>query len=118
MAHRSLPNDDEVAGLLSLMLLTGRRAARTGPDGDLLPLAEQDRNRWDAAMIEEGAALVTGAMSASPLAGPTRPPPAPSACSRPPRPSSTRTGSAGPRAGRGKVHHRRERRRPGPRRPR
>ncbi|MEU8244912.1 DUF6596 domain-containing protein [Nonomuraea sp. NPDC048916] len=68
MAHRSLPNDGEVAGLLSLMLLTdARRAARTGPDGDLVPLAEQDRDRWDAAMIEEGTALVTDAMSASPL---------------------------------------------------
>ncbi|MDF2711551.1 MAG: subfamily polymerase sigma-70 factor, partial [Nonomuraea muscovyensis] len=68
MVHRSLPDDGEVAGLLSLMLLTdARRAARTGPDGALVPLAEQDRNRWDAAMIEEGTALVTDAMSASPL---------------------------------------------------
>ncbi|GGO70047.1 RNA polymerase sigma factor [Nonomuraea cavernae] len=68
MAHRSLPDDGEVAGLLSLMLLTdARRAARTGPDDDLVPLAEQDRGRWDTAMIEEGTALVTGAMSASPL---------------------------------------------------
>ncbi|GAA2267772.1 sigma factor-like helix-turn-helix DNA-binding protein [Nonomuraea roseoviolacea subsp. roseoviolacea] len=68
MVHRSLPDDGEVAGLLALMLLTdARRAARTGPDGGLVPLAEQDRGRWDTAMIEEGAALVTGAMSASPL---------------------------------------------------
>ncbi|MBB6347652.1 RNA polymerase sigma factor (sigma-70 family) [Nonomuraea muscovyensis] len=68
MVHRSLADDGEVAGLLSLMLLTdARRAARTGPDGALVPLAEQDRNRWDAAMIEEGTALVTDAMSASPL---------------------------------------------------
>ncbi|WP_084000255.1 RNA polymerase sigma factor [Actinomadura kijaniata] len=68
MVHRSLPDDGEVAGLLALMLLTdARRAARTGPDGALVPLAEQDRNRWDAAMIHEGAALVTAAMSASPL---------------------------------------------------
>ncbi|GAA0839580.1 RNA polymerase sigma factor [Streptosporangium amethystogenes subsp. fukuiense] len=66
--HRSLPEDGEVAGLLALMLLTdARRAARTGPDGALVPLAEQDRNRWDAALIEEGSALVTGAMSVSPL---------------------------------------------------
>jgi predicted RNA polymerase sigma factor len=61
MAHRSLPDDGEVAGLLSLMLLTGRRAARTGPAGDLVPLAGQDRNRWDAAMIEEGAAPAVAA---------------------------------------------------------
>ncbi|MGW0586867.1 RNA polymerase sigma factor [Streptosporangium sp. NPDC002607] len=68
MVHRSLPDDGEVAGLLALMLLTdARRAARTGPDGVLIPLAEQDRNRWDAALIEEGTALVTGAMSSSPL---------------------------------------------------
>ncbi|MEV4065064.1 RNA polymerase sigma factor [Nonomuraea dietziae] len=66
--HRSLPDDGEVAGLLSLMLLTdARRAARTGPDGALVPLAEQGRNLWDAAMIEEGTALVTASMSASPL---------------------------------------------------
>ncbi|MEU4409122.1 sigma-70 family RNA polymerase sigma factor [Streptosporangium sp. NPDC023963] len=66
--HRSLPDDGEVAGLLSLMLLTdARRAARTGPDGALVPLAEQDRNRWDTAMIKEGTALVTDAMSASAL---------------------------------------------------
>ncbi|MFJ9371347.1 RNA polymerase sigma factor [Nocardia sp. NPDC101769] len=68
MLHRSLPNDGEVAGLLALMLLTdARRSARTGPDGALIPLAEQDRNRWDAALIEEGSALVTDAMSASSL---------------------------------------------------
>ncbi|GAA1524266.1 sigma factor-like helix-turn-helix DNA-binding protein [Actinomadura kijaniata] len=68
MVHRSLPDDGEVAGLLALMLLTdARRAARTGPDGALVPLAEQDRNRWDAAMVHEGVALVTAAMSASPL---------------------------------------------------
>ncbi|MEV0627599.1 RNA polymerase sigma factor [Nonomuraea wenchangensis] len=66
--HRSLPDEGEVAGLLALMLLTdARRAARTGPDGALVPLAAQDRARWDAALIEEGVALVTGAMAASPL---------------------------------------------------
>ncbi|MEU6729529.1 sigma-70 family RNA polymerase sigma factor [Nonomuraea wenchangensis] len=66
--HRSLPDDGEVAGLLALMLLTdARRAARTGPDGALVALAAQDRARWDAALIEEGVALVTGAMAASPL---------------------------------------------------
>ncbi len=66
--HRSLPGDGECAGLLALMLLTdARRAARTGPDGALVPLAEQRRDRWDAAMIEEGTALVTAAMAVSPL---------------------------------------------------
>jgi predicted RNA polymerase sigma factor len=68
VVHRSLPGDGEVAGLLALMLLTeARRAARTGPGGALVPLAEQDRGRWDAALIDEGAALVTGAMAVSPL---------------------------------------------------
>ena len=60
--HRSLPDDGEVAGLLALMLLTdARRAARTDPEGGLIPLAEQDRTRWDSDMIEEGAQLVTDA---------------------------------------------------------
>jgi RNA polymerase sigma factor (sigma-70 family) len=68
MLHRMLPTDGEVAGLLALMLLTdARRPARTGPDGALIPMAEQDRSRWDRAAIAEGAALVTEAMSRSPL---------------------------------------------------
>ena len=46
--HRLLPDDGEVAGLLALMLLTdARRSARTLPDGNLVPLAEQDRARWN-----------------------------------------------------------------------
>jgi RNA polymerase sigma factor (sigma-70 family) len=54
-----IPDEGEVAGLLALMLLTdARREARTGPDGELVPLPEQDRARWDAAMIAEGEALV------------------------------------------------------------
>jgi RNA polymerase sigma factor (sigma-70 family) len=49
----------EVTGLLALMLLTdARRPARLAPDGALVPLAEQDRTRWDTAMIAEGTALV------------------------------------------------------------
>jgi RNA polymerase sigma factor (sigma-70 family) len=68
--HRLLPDDGEVAGLLALMLLTdARRDARTGPHGDLVPLDEQDRDRWDGAAIEEGVALVTRALSRGP-AGP------------------------------------------------
>ncbi|MCX5174784.1 sigma-70 family RNA polymerase sigma factor [Streptomyces virginiae] len=62
--HARLPADGEVAGLLALMLLTdARRAARTTPDGDLVPLAEQDRTRWDRAAITEGVALVSDALT-------------------------------------------------------
>jgi RNA polymerase sigma factor (sigma-70 family) len=63
IVHRLLPNDSEVAGLLALMVLTdARRLARTGPDGSLIPMAEQDRNRWDADNIAEGVALLTDAL--------------------------------------------------------
>jgi RNA polymerase sigma factor (sigma-70 family) len=66
--QRLLPDDGEVAGLLALMLLTdARRSARTGADGSLIPLAEQDRARWDRGSIEEGIALVTDALSRTPL---------------------------------------------------
>jgi RNA polymerase sigma factor (sigma-70 family) len=65
--HRLLPGDGEVAGLLALMLLTdARRAARTGPGGELIPLDEQDRTRWDAAAIVEGVALVSAALRQGP----------------------------------------------------
>ena len=58
------PEEPEVAGLLSLMLLTdARRAARTGPDGGLIPLDEQDRSRWNRALISEGVRLLTAALS-------------------------------------------------------
>ena len=61
-----LPDDPEVAALLALMLLTeARRPARTSPGGELVPLAEQDRGRWDQALITEGVALITGALGAS-----------------------------------------------------
>jgi RNA polymerase sigma factor (sigma-70 family) len=63
-----LPDDGEVAGLLALMLLTdARRPARTRADGALVPLAEQDRSRWDKPFIFEGIKLVTGALAAAPL---------------------------------------------------
>ena len=69
-AHRLLPGDGEVAGLLALMLLTdARRPARTGPGGELILMAEQDRSLWNAAQIAEGVALVTAALSSG-LAGP------------------------------------------------
>jgi RNA polymerase sigma factor (sigma-70 family) len=63
MVHRLLPDDGEVAGLLALMLLTdARRPARTGPDGALIPMAEQDRGRWNADNIAEGVALISDAL--------------------------------------------------------
>jgi RNA polymerase sigma factor (sigma-70 family) len=66
--HRQLPDEGEVTGLLALMLLTdARRAARTGPDGGLIPLAEQDRSRWDRALIREGVALVTQTLATARL---------------------------------------------------
>jgi RNA polymerase sigma factor (sigma-70 family) len=66
--RRALPEDGEVAGLLALMLLTdARRAARTRPDGALVPLAEQDRGTWDQASISEGVKLVTDALSRTTL---------------------------------------------------
>ena len=68
--HRLRLEDGEVTGLLALMLLTeARRAARTGPDGTLIPLDEQDRGRWDQTAIQEGLSLVTSALPLGP-AGP------------------------------------------------
>ncbi len=62
------PDDGEVAGLLALMLLTdSRRRARATPGGDLIPLAEQDRTRWDRELIAEGTRLISAAMARSPL---------------------------------------------------
>jgi RNA polymerase sigma factor (sigma-70 family) len=59
-----LPEDGEVAGLLALMLLTdARRPARTGPNGELIPLPEQHRTRWDRGAIAEGIALLTATLS-------------------------------------------------------
>jgi len=63
-AKRLLPDDGEVAGLLALMLLTdARRAARTGPDEELIPLTSQDRTLWDRAEISEGIELLTATLS-------------------------------------------------------
>jgi predicted RNA polymerase sigma factor len=60
MLHALLPAEGEVAGLLALMLLTdARRAARTLPDGSLVPLDEQRRDLWDRSQIDEGIALLT-----------------------------------------------------------
>ncbi len=66
--HALLPDEAEVAGLLALMLLTdARRAARTGPAGELIPLDEQDRTLWDRRLINEGVALVSDALARGPV---------------------------------------------------
>ncbi|WIX86391.1 DUF6596 domain-containing protein [Amycolatopsis sp. DG1A-15b] len=63
-----LPADGEVAGLLALMLLTeARRPARVDATGALVPLAEQDRSRWNRAFIDEGVALITRALATAPV---------------------------------------------------
>jgi RNA polymerase sigma-70 factor (ECF subfamily) len=54
-----MPDEPEVMGLLALMLLVeSRRASRTGAEGELVLLADQDRARWDDALIAEGQAIV------------------------------------------------------------
>jgi RNA polymerase sigma factor (sigma-70 family) len=71
LLRRLLPDDAETAGLLALMLLTdARRAARVTPDGGLVPLAEQDRARWDRALIAEGAELVARTLATTTALGP------------------------------------------------
>jgi len=66
--HHLLPTDGEVAGLLALMLLTdARRPARTGDDGVLVPLSEQDRSRWSAPAIAEGTELITRTLPSGPV---------------------------------------------------
>ncbi len=60
-----LPDDGEVTGLLALMLLTeARGAARVSPDGELVPLGEQDRSAWDPELIAEGHRLVRERLAA------------------------------------------------------
>ncbi|MBI4933748.1 MAG: RNA polymerase sigma factor [Actinobacteria bacterium] len=66
--HRALPDDGEVAGLLALMLLTdARRSARIGADGSFVPLAEQDRTRWNHGQIAEGVSLIEAALPTGPV---------------------------------------------------
>lgn len=63
LVHHRQPGDAEVAGLLALMLLTdARRLARTGSGGELIPLAQQDRARWDQQQIAEGISLLSAAL--------------------------------------------------------
>ncbi|MEU0539563.1 DUF6596 domain-containing protein [Nocardia sp. NPDC005978] len=59
-----MTHDEETAGLLALMLLHhARRSARTGPDGSLIPLAEQDRTRWNTRLIAEGVDILQAALA-------------------------------------------------------
>ncbi|WP_410604136.1 RNA polymerase sigma factor [Amycolatopsis sp. lyj-90] len=68
LLRRLMAGEDEVTGLLALMLLTdARRAARAVGDGSLVPLAEQDRTRWDQEMIAEGVSLVSEALETGPV---------------------------------------------------
>ncbi|MBD3141593.1 RNA polymerase sigma factor [Microbispora bryophytorum] len=70
MVHAQLPDDGEVTGLLALMVLThARRETRTTPAGDLVPLDEQDRTKWDRGLIDEGVELVKASL-AGPVLGP------------------------------------------------
>ena len=63
IVHELQPHDTEVAGLLALMLLTdARRLARTTAEGDLVPLAEQDRTLWNKEQITEGVALISATL--------------------------------------------------------
>ncbi|MGA2613490.1 MAG: sigma-70 family RNA polymerase sigma factor [Spirochaetia bacterium] len=63
MVHNLQPGEPEVTGLLALMLLTdARRLARTGAEGELIPLAQQDRALWDRQEIAEGIALISEAL--------------------------------------------------------
>jgi RNA polymerase sigma factor (sigma-70 family) len=65
LLYALLPGDGEVAGLLALMLLTdARRPARTGADGELIPLPNQDRQLWNGIQISEGVQLITAALRA------------------------------------------------------
>jgi RNA polymerase sigma factor (sigma-70 family) len=62
------PAAGEVTGLLALMLLTdARRPARTHPDGRLIPLADQDRSRWDSGAIAEGLDLISETLATAPI---------------------------------------------------
>lgn len=64
MVRAELPDDPEVTGLLALMLLTdARRPARLDPNGEPIPLPEQDRSRWDQGEIAEGLALLDEAIA-------------------------------------------------------
>jgi predicted RNA polymerase sigma factor len=68
MLHQLMPEEGEVAGLLSLMLLTdARRAARTDEDGSLVQLDDQRRELWNLAQISEGIELLTRTLGKAPV---------------------------------------------------
>ncbi len=68
MLRQLVPDDAEVAGLLALMLLTdARRDARTGPSGELIPLDQQDRSKWNRKAIEEGSRLISETFARGPV---------------------------------------------------
>ncbi len=68
LLHRLLPDETEVAGLLALMLLTdARRAARSDPDGRIVPLDDQRRDLWDTTAINEGQAILTRTLGTGPV---------------------------------------------------
>ena len=68
MVHGLLPDESEATGLLALMLLIdARRLARTGSEGELIPMAEQDRTLWNAHLIAEGVALISDALPQGPV---------------------------------------------------
>jgi RNA polymerase sigma factor (sigma-70 family) len=68
LLHRLLPDETEVAGLLALMLLTdARRAARSDPEGRIVPLADQRRDLWDTIAITEGQTVLTHTLGAGPV---------------------------------------------------
>jgi len=67
MLYELLPEEPEVQGLLALLMLTdARKATRTGPDGELVLLADQDRTQWNVQQIVEGTQLVTAALTRRP----------------------------------------------------
>lgn len=67
MLDRLLPGDADVVGLLALCLLDDARvAARTGADGRLVPLPDQDRSQWDPALLAEGLTCATRALGLGP----------------------------------------------------
>jgi RNA polymerase sigma factor (sigma-70 family) len=64
VVYTKLPEDAEIAGLLALMLLTdARRAGRSGPQNEVIPLDKQDRSLWDRTQIAEGVALISAALT-------------------------------------------------------
>jgi RNA polymerase sigma factor (sigma-70 family) len=64
VVYTKLPEDAEIAGLLALMLLTdARRAGRSGPQNEVIPLDKQDRSLWDRTQIAEGVELISAALT-------------------------------------------------------